>query len=134
MATGTNAWSLPVLINNLEARVNALGGGGGGVTNPLTSNLAAAGFNVTGVGQLTASRLGVSLGAVDTATVADTIGNTWLAVDVGGNIQLGTAGGVGKCHGTDSCKVGREYDRLIWHGITPSAKQEFAGISPIRIM
>ena len=95
MATGTNAWSLPVLINNLEARVNALGGGGGGVTNPLTANLAAAGYNVTGVGQLTASRLGVSLGATDTATVADTIGNTWLSVDVGGNVQLGTAGGLG---------------------------------------
>jgi hypothetical protein len=83
------------LINNLEARVNALGGGGGGVTNPLSSNLAAAGFDVTGVGQLTASRLGVSLGATDTATVADTIGNTWLSVDVGGQIQLGSGGGLG---------------------------------------
>jgi hypothetical protein len=83
-----------LLINNLEAKVNS-GGGGGGVTNPLSANLNAAAYNVTGVGQLTASRLGVSLGAVDTATVADTIGNTWLSVDVGGQIQLGTAGGLG---------------------------------------
>lgn len=58
MATGTNAWSLSVLLNNLEARVNALGGGGGGgVTNPLSANLAAAGFDVTGVGQLTGNTL-----------------------------------------------------------------------------
>lgn len=92
---GAATWNLPLLINNLEAKVNSGGGGGGGVTNPLSANLNAAGYNITGVNQLTANSAAVSLGPTDTFTVADQIGNTWTSVDVGGNIQLGTAGGLG---------------------------------------
>lgn len=93
---GAATWNLPLLINNLEAKVNSGGGGGGGgVTNPLTQNLLAAGYNVTGVGQLAADSAAISLGPTDTFTVADQIGNTWARVDVGGNVQLGTAGGLG---------------------------------------
>ena len=50
-------WNLPLEINNLTARVNAAGGGSGGVTNPLTSNLAAAGFSLTGASTVAATAL-----------------------------------------------------------------------------
>ena len=54
-------WNVPLEINNLTARVNAIGTGG--LTNPLTTTLLAGGNSITGVAQLAANAELIALGA-----------------------------------------------------------------------
>ena len=71
-------WSLPLEINNLTARVNALGSAASGVTNPLTSNLAAGGFSITGANSVAATSVSATTLSASTTVSAATVAATTL--------------------------------------------------------
>ena len=81
-------WNVPLEINNLTARVNAIGTGG--LTNPLTTTLLAGGNSITGVAQLAANAELIALGAGNRFTVTDQSlpPNAFIDVDNVGNLTL----------------------------------------------
>lgn len=99
-------WNLPLEINNLTARVNALGSAASGVTNPLTSNLAAGGFSITGANSVAATSVSATTVAATTLTGTTLNG---IYVNGGSGAPYGTlvVGGSGTLPtGTSNTSVG----------------------------
>jgi len=97
-SSGADTWSIPLLLNNLEAQITSGGGGGSGVSSitagsgiSVNANTGAVTVNNTGVISLTAST-GIGLSGSSNLTVSNT-GVTQIVA--GTNCTISPTGGTG---------------------------------------